>query len=367
MKAGLEEEGLTGLAEEVRTGSAGDMQPVAVQRREAFRNRDIFLPLVLHRNGAGWRELDYMRDILPCVDWGAIDAPVVEDSEAQTAVRQSAVVDIGVETPTGHDERELFIDKTVRILWFARRLSDIVPNPWQAARIGSELIDRLQESGESEDEIYDRRSYLIHELYKHVSDAIEKQAQAVFMEKLQRKKIRFDLDSGQPAFHMAEQYEIAVPEDAGLMTGNDGRLLQLGLFEPIYTHQFDTGLERKFARYLDEQKALQWWHRIAARQGGDYYLKGWKQNRIWPDFVAIADGESGRQHLLIYETKGAHLDGSDTDYKKCVLKTLQGAFECGSMTVREGPAKGIFKLVFDEAEFPAALAGLDDPQEPLKR
>ena len=188
------------------------------------------------------------------------------------------------------------------------------------------------------------------------------------MEKLRREEIRFDLESDRPAFRMAECYEIRVPEVAGRMMREDRHsLLQLSLFEPVFTHQFDSDLERRFARYLDEQKALQWWHRIAARQGGDYYLKGWKQNRIWPDFVAIAGGESGRQHLLIYETKGAHLDGSDTDYKKCVLETLQGAFECGSMTVQDGPAKGVFKLVFDEAEFPAALAGLEDPQEPLTR
>ena len=31
-----------------------------------------------------------------------------------------------------------------------------------------------------------------------------------------------------------------------------------------------------------------------------------------------------------------------------------------------GPARGVFKLIFHEDEFPAALAGLDDPQEPLR-
>ena len=365
VKAGLEEEGLTGLGGEVFSETGGDVKRVPLTRRERFRDRDIFLPLVLHRggpgDGGGWRELDYARDILPDIDWGAITAPAVGDSQAEAAFRQSAIVDIGDAEADIGTGREVFVDKSLKLMWFARRLSDIVPNPWQAGRIAQSLIDGLQADGESDDAIYDRRSWLSHALRGHVAGRAEELAQAVFMEKLGRKEIRFDLDPGRPSFDMGRCYEVVVPEDAGRMERNDGELLQLSLFEPVYTQQFDSRLERNFARYLDEQKALQWWHRVAARQGGDYYLRGWKQNRIWPDFVAIAGNENGRQRLMVYDTKGRHLDGSDTDYKRHVLDALEGAFDCGSMTVREGPAKGIFRLVFDEAEFPAALAGVDDP------
>ena len=38
---------------------------------------------------------------------------------------------------------------------------------------------------------------------------------------------------------------------------------------------------------------------------------------------------------------------------------LDGSFNCGRLVVRDGPAQGVFRLVFDEAEFPGALAGLD--------
>lgn len=365
VKLGLETEGLTGLSGEIRSDAAENMRPVEVRRRKSFRDRDIFLPLVLHRNGTNWRELDYMRDILPEIDWEGIAAPAVGDSQAQTAVRQSATVDIEDNATTVHEDQKLSIDKTVKLSWFARRLADIVPNPWQAARIGHDLIIALRRSGETDDNIYDRRSHIMHELRKSVSEVIDKQAHAVFVEKLQSKEIRFDLRAGLPAYRIAKQYEISVPEDGAIMAGEDYRPLQLSLFEPIYTHQFDTSLERRFARYLDEQKALRWWHRIAARQGGEYYLRGWKQNRVWPDFVAIAGSENSRQQLLIFETKGAHLDGSDTQYKKFLLDALQTAFEYGSMSVHDGPARGVFKLVFDEAEFPAALASLkDSPASP---
>ena len=38
------------------------------------------------------------------------------------------------------------------------------------------------------------------------------------------------------------------------------------------------------------------------------------------------------------------------------METLQNAYNCGTMTVREGPAKGTFRLVFNKEEFPEVLA-----------
>ena len=70
----------------------------------------------------------------------------------------------------------------------------------------------------------------------------------------------------------------------------------LSLFEQVFEKQFDSDLERKFAFYLDELKALQWWHRIAVRQQHEYYLRGWKRERIYPDFIAMASETNGKPH-----------------------------------------------------------------------
>ena len=358
VKAGLEAEGLTGLGGEV-VGGAGGVNRVTVTRRKGLRGKNIFLPLVLHRDGAGWRELDYWRHIVPEIGWAAIAAPDPRDSDARKALMQSATVDIGDSPPVFGRKRALAVDPTVRLSWFARRLSDIVPNPWQAARIAGELLERLRAAGESDAAVHGRRSFLAHELRKHVEAAMEERAERAFSRKLGKKEIRFDLEAGRANFRFAESYEIAVPEGAGLLTRSDGKPAQLSLFEPVYDYRFDSGLERSFALYLDEQKALRWWHRVAARQGGDWYLRGWQPERIWPDFVALDSGAADRRRLLVFETKGAHLDNPDTGYKKRVLDALQGAFNCGTMTVRHGPAKGVFRLLFDEEEFPAALADPD--------
>ena len=359
VKRGLEAEGLTGLADAV-TSNSTDFRRITVQRREGLEGKAIFLPLVLHQDGDGWCELDYQAHILPRVNWDAIEAADPQRSLPDRAVRQSASVDVGEIPPVYHSETELNIDRTVQINWIARRLTDVLPNPWQAARIAQQFVQRLLAAGDTESEIYDRRSYLAFALRDHVMTQLQKHAEKVFRCKLRNGQIRFDLEAGQPNFRMVESYEIPITSDTALLTGNDGRQVQLSLFEPVYSQQFDSDMERNFARYLDEQKALKWWHRVAVRQRGDYYLRGWKQERIWPDFVAMGGETNGKPRVLVFETKGEHLRGNpDTDYKQQVLETLQNAFNCGTMTVHDGPATGTFRLVFNEDEFPAALASLE--------
>ncbi len=357
VKNGLEQEGLTGLGDSVLSDSP-DFQRVPFQRRVPFRDKDIFLPLVLHKDGTGWGELDYQRHILPGVDWDAIEALDPQGSFPERARWQSATVDVGDTLPIFHADRELYIDKAVQISWYARRLSDVIPNPWQAGRLSRQLVEKLRAAGDSDDEIHDRRSHLAFALREYVTNEVEKQAEAVFKHKLGVGELRFDLEAEQPNFRMVDTYEIpAAGGLGGLLARRDHQPMQISLFEPVYERQFDSELERNFARYLDEQKALQWWHRVAVRQRGDYYLRGWKQDRIWPDFVAMGAENAGKSHVMVFETKGEHLRGNlDTDYKQRVLETLEDAFNCGTMTVRSGPARGIFRLVFNESQFPEALA-----------
>ena len=359
VKNGLEAEGLTGLDDEVMGGSQQEyeVQQRTVHRRERFQSQDIFLPIVLHKNDDDWVQLDYQSHILPHIDWSTIEPPAPKASAPDSTRRQSATVDMDETPPIYHADQALYIDKTVKVSDFTRHLSDILPNPWRAAHITEQLIKHLKANDYTDADIYDQRSNLAHQLREHIKNEVERQAEQVFCKKLEKREIRFDLETGQPNFRMVRNYDIQVHSDDRQLVKRYGEPLQLSLFESVFEQHFDNELEKKFACYLDEQRALQWWHRIAVRQQGEYYLQGWKQERIYPDFVGMAS----ETRLLIFETKGEHLIGNpDTEYKQKVLKALEGAFNAvGTVKLSEAP-NSIFQLVFSEHDFPQIGAELSE-------
>ena len=366
VKNGLESEGLTGLGDDVI--GAADAQEIEelrtqiVKRRERFRSQVIYLPMVLHKNEDAWIQLNYQAHILPHIKWAEIQAPDPNASAPDSMIWQSATVDVGDAPPVYHPDQKPHIDKTVGISDFARRLSDLLPNPWQAARIVAQLHESLRQNGETEEDIYDRRSYLVHTLREHIKHEVEQQAEQIFRRKLDQGEIRFDLETGAPNYKLRGEYEIEVRANDRPLT-RYGSTVQLSLFEPVFEQHFDNEFEKKFAYYLDERRALQWWHRIAARQRDEYYVQGWKQGRIYPDFVAMTREVDSVTRVLIFETKGEHLGGNlDTEYKKKVLKTLEDTFNAaGTMRVRgEAKREGIFQLVFSEQEFPEITARLEE-------
>ena len=72
VKNGLEAEGLTDLGDEVMGVGDNDryappqseVQQRTVHRREPFQEQDIFLPVVSHKNGDEWVQLDYQSQYL---------------------------------------------------------------------------------------------------------------------------------------------------------------------------------------------------------------------------------------------------------------------------------------------------------------
>ena len=375
VKLGLENEGLTGLSDLVLTDS-GQLQTATIARRPRFQNELIYLPLVAHAEGADWRDLSYTRDLLREVNWDLIEPPDIQAASGEGATVSRATVMIGEHglTPQYDQPRRIRVDTSVRLSWYTRRLADVVPNPWQAGRIVEDMIERLRDAHQSDDDIYAQRTHIAAVLREHVTNEIHKQTEQIFKRKLRDQEVRFDLTTSLRHRLREESYEVHYNEDTdSSLERRPGDPLQLSLFTPQLRSQYDSELERRFARYLDEKRAIEWWHRIAVHQRGEYAIRGWKPYRIWPDFVAIATPADQGKRLLVFETKGDHLkDAEDTKYKQKVFEVLQQAFNggpkavaedpltsYGAVRVTDGPVTGSFQLIFDENEFPIASAAID--------
>lgn len=326
VKKGLEAEGLTGLAEYIESTDT-EREKKRIQRRKKYREMDIFLPQVLHKRGRSWDILNYERDILSVINWnqlGAVEPVRLDDQELLQEIRATIHLE-------DHNEPDKIViespSQKLEISFFVRRLNDVIPNPWQAARIVKATFQAYREQGTDEDMLFANRSYLSEVLKNKLRTQIETLAENVFREKLEKNTIKFSLETdGALNFELEKMIEVNVTKNPKRLTRADNTPVQLNLFNPVYEAEFNN-LEKDFALYPDKKEAIQWWHRIAARQG--YYLQGWRRDRVYPDFIACVRGnKDGQQRLLIFETKGQHLDGnSDTTYKQELIKTLESAYE----------------------------------------
>ena len=360
VKDALEQDGMGDLDDNVLSSQATTFKTVTVQQRDKFREAEIFLPKVLHQDAnGGWEELDYQRHILPGIKLHAIGSPSPQSAQPDRPREARATVDLGEAGASAayYNPRDLHVDESVKISWYARRISDVLPNPFQAARVVQELVQRMYDAGEDDRKIYRQRSALASQLREHVVNAMDQQAENVFRAKLAAGKIRFDLETNDQNHRMRKYYELLVA-DSDVQLQRYAQPVQLSLFEPVFDRDFND-LERRFAFYLDEQKALRWWHRVAVRQHGEYYLRGWRSERVWPDFVAMGGEKNGKPNVLVFETKGDHLSGNDdSEYKKRLFAALEETFNAGKMTIHDGPARGVFRLVFDRKGFPDAQTAL---------
>ena len=371
VRAGLENEGLGDLSARVITEGTSDLERRTIQRRSEFRSRRIFLPKVLHKDefdGIEWRDLDYDRDILACIDWEKINIGDLQSAFGETATERTSYVDLD-DSKINQVSREIPIDKSIELTYFARRLAPEVPNPWRAARLAQIAIDYLVNRGETEDSIFDQRAYLAQRLRENVRQSIDSIAEAVFKSKLEDGEIRFQLTADDGNYEVPQRLEVLASEEDAPFTRGYGVAIQKSLFEIAYDREFDTDLERSFARYLDEHSAIQWWHRVAVRQRGSYYLRGWRQHRVFPDFIVVAETLRGaKQQILVYETKGDHLlVADDGQYKQELLALLEKTFnepglapqkgdgntlrdagdDSGTMELHSGNAVGRFRIVLD--------------------
>ena len=335
VRAGLENEGLAGLGGSIRGNGEGDApKKITISRRKEYKKLRIFLPQVLHKEGTGWRQIDYDRDILNAVNWEAVSVGRVVNLDDEELM-QVITATISIHSENIGEGEPLDTAERLQLNYFVQRLTDIIPNPWQAARMVQCFLQKHKNRKYNDSQLLNNRIYLSEVLRRNVRADIDDKAESVFRYKIKRNEIRFHLETDEQLnYKLDKSFEVFVSSKERALQAKHGKVIQRSLFEPVYESDFNA-LEKDFALYLEKSNAIYWWHRIAARRA--YHLQGWRRQRVYPDFVACIKGDG---KLLILETKGAHLQGNeDTAYKEKLLKTLETTYKTaldrGEMTVRE--------------------------------
>lgn len=333
IKQGLEEDGLGDLVKEIVVDDATTANRMVreIPRRDKFATTEIYLPLVLIRDGQAHRPLDYEGDILFNIDWNDVDVSSLvsripetfhpaENQLQRFSLSGSAETPIVAEA-TGRGAESLTFDPS----YATRMVSDLVPNAWLSRALIGSLLDGLHDRGFTSEQLGGIAGLLVEELRKWLTEQQAERAEYLFRSKVERGEIQFQLRLDTKLnWSMPFKTQTAEPEDARQVFCNDGPL-QKSLFTPVYEAEFNQD-ERDVAVYLDREKALTWWHRNVARS--QYSLQGWRREKIYPDFIFAMQKQDGSSRIAVLETKGDHLAGNDdTEYKRKVLKLMTEEFD----------------------------------------
>jgi type III restriction enzyme len=368
VRKGLEEEGMSGLTQDVRsvTGEGDDVKVVSVPRATRFQNVKILLPRVLYREESGLtRPLDYERDILGGLIWSQLSYTEREHFTPDDHDRLERTL-VSVTMSDHGGQFALPLMRAVRkeedvsgididFPFMVRQLMEVVPNPWQAVRILEETFKALEARGISHERLYLNRLFLLNEMRRDLAAQIAAASEALFRAKLAAGTIMFRLVStNDPVLNweLAETLELTVGDSERVLRRRNDDPLERGLFERVYERDFN-GLEREVAWYLDDRDAVAWWHRLVAKQ--DYHLQGWQKYKIYPDFLAcLKSDERGRRTFTVLETKGEQLKGNDdTGYKAKLFDILETYYnkslDAGEVDVSDGDNQMLFKIIMEDS------------------
>lgn len=344
VRKGLEDEGMADLASSVKAVDPNSGQPRNM-RRETIVRRDkfaglppIFLPRVLHQDTSspdGYRPLDYDRDVLGVLNWESLqfldaDKAGMNDDKLQRTVARVTLDRQARDTgqtvfELEQEDIKLLPEEGLDIPFMVRQLLDVVPNPWQGMRLLEETLKTLRGKGVTDEQIYVNRLDLVQTMKANLRQQVNVMAESLFRDKLTSGEIVLRLvSSNDPALNwqIAETLEIDVSDVDPLLYRKNGDPLERNLFEKVYQKEFND-LEKNTAWYLDENRCVHWWHRIAVNQRS-YGLQGWQRHRVYPDLLACVHGaENGKFRFTVLETKGDHLKGNDdTEYKRKLFELL---------------------------------------------
>ena len=340
IKEGLEAEGMGDLGGEIETGKrGGEITEVKFgSARNSAASASWCRACCTATARRKYRDLDYEADVLACVDFERLsygEAGSFNLAGYDIGRQETIAVDIAAGSEFGVEARgaaaTVIVDQPLDRPGLIRRMLDVVPNPWQGARILDEALAKLRKRA-NEQEIIAARLTLVEHIKRNVQKQVEAATERVFRGKVKSGDIVFKLlgaplDDLNFEFQELLKFHIASGDDKAPLLRTIGTPLERSLYETAFKRNVN-GFEKDVALYLDDDDAVTWWWRIAARR--EWGLQGWMRNRVYPDFLIHLDAARDTARLLVLETKGKHLEGSeDTEFKTKFFALLEHAYAVG--------------------------------------
>ena len=361
IKKSLEIEGMGDLAVSVTGGSDSSAQAQLTQltRRPRFTKLRLFVPRVTWvAPGESRRELVYESDVLAQVPWTELDVSTLAREWAPDARGgRGRHFEIGLDILDAAAPREgtgrLAMAPTLDRARLVRSLIDVAPNAWLVWAWVEAVLARFLALGHGEAALAASSDSLIERLRIDVEAERDRLAEAVFASLVAEGRIEFRLRADKADYELPHDATLLMSGKPRALTRDDARSIEKSLLEPALLTPDMNELEADFAGYLDERAALRWWHRNVAKT--QYGLQGWRRHKVYPDFVFGRVTSKGGTQIVVMETKGLHLQGPDTDYKRALLERLSQAFRderaspSGELVLEGGTEDVVCGIVFNDA------------------
>ncbi|CAN5434783.1 hypothetical protein BH20VER3_BH20VER3_14680 [soil metagenome] len=340
VRKGFGQEGLGDLAGRVVTsGAESDAgAELTIHVRERFKKaaQHFVLPAFMIREGKEWRPVHYEPDILARVPWRDVDPSALYDLSLAEQPDRGIGYRIGLDErvitadPEASGEQLETAETDLDYAFAASHLLDVLPNPWRGNEIARKVFSKLLAK-------HDRRVVaqnfvmVLDMMHRELARQRDHLAREVFEKHLADGTMRFMVvaDSLAPVAFNRLPETITIREKEPRAVKSNNLQYEFSLFGQMPSRAFNT-LEQSVATFLEDQAPLYFWHRNRSR--ADYFVQGWKKNRIYSDFIFTASdpGEKGRDsfnRVFVLETKGRHLAGvvdaedelTDTGYKRDVF------------------------------------------------
>lgn len=196
VQKGLQQEGMEGLAEDIksRDGQQKSKREIKSQRKKRFEDLNFSLPEILYKRGKKLRAFSYEKDLLYSIDWSGLKPckNLSLDGKSQTVSYTQVDIKTEVKSISSYQEKDRNAsDFDVDFGFMCQRLSDIIPNPWDATVVVSKTLSFLKKKY-GEKRLYDCRFYILHALRKDLQKQVNQMTEKIFREKIKNQEIVFN-------------------------------------------------------------------------------------------------------------------------------------------------------------------------------